>query len=167
MTMTGFIRKIVTNGYMPMIPILLWNIVAVPKLPSAFDPQVFNSGIPLSVLIVENIFRTIVFILPLFLKINIDSQRGRQGLLIYIFGCLLYFASWLMLMYAPQSTWSNSIFGFAAPAYLPIIWLVGISFMAEAYYFKISYARWHLIVPSIIFSVFHITHTYLVYTRIV
>jgi len=159
------IKIILTNGYIPIIPILVWNIIFISKLPFAYESKIFNSNIPLFLLIGENIFRSIVFILPLIFKTNIYTTQGKQGLIIYIFGSLVYFLSWLLLIYAPNSLWSNSLFGFTAPAYTPIIWLIGISIMADSYYFNITYSKWHFVLPCIVFSILHITHSLLVYLR--
>ncbi len=74
-----------------------------------------------------------------------------------------------MLIHMPDSLWSQSIVGFAAPAYTPVLWLVGISWMADSYYFerfsRITYSKWHYVIPSIGFSIFHITHSVFVYIR--
>jgi hypothetical protein len=159
------IKALLTNGYILIIPILVWNSLFTAKLPPAYDPKSFNSNIPLFILIGENIFRAIIFILPLLFKINITSVQGKQGFIIYIFGSILYYMSWLLLMFVPNSLWGSSIFGFVAPAYTPIIWLIGISLMVDSYYFKIPYAKWQFIIPCIIFSIFHVTHAVLVYLR--
>ena len=160
-------KKIFTNGYVLLMPIFVWNIIftLASKLPPAFNPNNFNNNIPPFILIGENLFRGIIFILPLFMLININKATGKKGLIIYGVGSALYYLSWLMLMYAPNSIWSNSALGFIAPAYTPIIWLVGMSLMADSYCLKIRYAKWHYIVSSVVFSVFHIAHTVLVYMR--
>lgn len=98
--------------------------------------------------------------------ITINKTAGKKGLIVYSIGSVFYYLSRLFLMYAPNSWWSTSALGFIAPAYTPIIWLVGIGLMADSYYFKIKYTKWHYIIPSIIFSIFHITHTILVYMRV-
>ncbi len=164
--MKKYIKKIFTNGFILLIPISVWNIIFSSKLPPAFDLKNFNSNIPPLILIGENLFRTIIFVIPLFMKINIHKTAAKRGLVVYIAGSVIYYLSWLVLMYAPNSMWSNNILGFAAPAYTPIIWLAGISLMTDSYYFKIKYNKWHFIIPSIAFSIFHITHTILIYMRI-
>ena len=157
-------RNLLTNGYIAIFPILGWNILLTSKLPLAYDPKSFNSNIPLTIIIGENIFRSIIFTMPLFFKLNI-IRFLKKGLIIFSFGVALYFSSWLMLIYAPDSGLSNSILGFAAPAYTPIIWLVGLSLMVDSYYFKLAYSKWHFIIPSIAFSIFHVSHTVYVYNR--
>jgi hypothetical protein len=159
------IKAILTNGCIPLLPIFAWNIIFVSKLPPAYDPKSFNDGIPSLLLLGENLFRTIIFVFPLLFKINIGTTQGKQGLIVYILGIFLYFASWLLQIYAPNLLLSKSMFGFAAPAYLPILWLIGISLMANSYYFNFIYSKWHYILPCIVFSIFHVTHTYLVYLR--
>lgn len=159
------LRKILTNGYIAILPIFVWNIFLTSKLPPAFDLNSFNSEIPFAIIIGENMFRSIIFILPLFFRLNISSSLDKKGVIAYSFGVVLYFLSWLMLIYAPNSGWSNSVLGFTAPAYTPIIWLVGLSLLVDSYYFKLAYSKWHFIVPSIAFSIFHISHTVYVYSR--
>ena len=159
------IKKIFTNCYIPLIPIFVWNIVLSSKLPSAFDPKSFNRDIPLLILVGENLFRSLIFVLPLLMKINISGIKGKIGVIIYALGTVLYFMSWLMLMYSPNSACSNNALGFIAPAYTPIIWLIGIGLMADSYYFRMKFTKWHFIIPSVAFSAFHITHALLVYLR--
>ena len=42
-------------------------------------------------------------------------------------GNLVYFASWLPLIYRPEAAWSRSAAGPLAPAYTPQIWLADIA----------------------------------------
>lgn len=160
------IKSLISNGYIPILPILIWNIIFTSKLPPAYEPRAFNSNIPLFLIIGENVFRTIIFILPIFVRFNISSKIGRRGLVIFLIGMLLYFASWILLIYAPNSVWSQSALGFAAPAYTPMIWLIGLSLMFDSYYFKLAYSKWHYIIPSFAFLCFHCTHSLFVYFRL-
>jgi hypothetical protein len=162
----SLVRKVLFNGFVLIIPILVWNIVFTSKLPSAFNPKSFNSGIPVFIVFGENIFRSIVFFMPLLFRIKLSSTIGKKGLLLFSTGALLYFISWLLLIYFPDSTWSVSLFGFAAPAATPLIWLIGLSLMADSYYFNLPFSKWHFIMPSVAFSIFHILHTLHVYNRI-
>ncbi len=88
-----------------------------------------------------------------------------MGLGLYIVGLAVYFASWLALIYFPESWWSLSLFGFLAPAYTPITWLVGIALIGREFYFNLRYRLWFFLVPSIAFLVFHNAHTIIVYSR--
>lgn len=164
-TKMNMFKQILTNGYIPLIPILIWNYIFISKLPLVYQPQFFNHEIPILITVGENLFRTIIFIMPLFFKLSFDETRQMKGLFVFIIGVLLYFISWLILMYMPDSTWSNNIFIFSAPAYTPIIWLIGLSMMVERYYF-FRYSKWHYITPSILFSIFHIYHSIYVFDRV-
>jgi len=159
------ISKFITNGYIPLIPILVWNFIFISKLPLAYKPQLFNHDIPMFIIVGENLFRSIIFILPLFFKLSIGKTIQRKGLVVFIVGVALYFLSWLMLIYMPESKWSNSVIGFSAPAFTPVIWLVGLSLMVEKYYF-FRYSKWHYILPAIFFSIFHIYHSIYVFNRV-
>lgn len=159
------IRKILGNSFILLTPILVWNVVFASKLPPAFSPESFNSGIPSLILAGENLFRIIIFSLPLFMKIGASRATWLKGLIVYATGSALYYLSWLALMRAPDSAWSNSAPGFIAPAYTPIIWLVGIGMMTDSYSFKVKYNKWHFICPGIAFTIFHVTHTAVVYMR--
>jgi len=158
----GLMKKILSNGYIAILPILFWNIFLTSKLPKAFDPKVFNSDIPLAIIICENIFRTLIFLMPLFFRLNITSSIHIKGVVIYSFGVLLYFVSWLLLIYEPTSIWSTSILGFAAPSYTPVIWLIGLSMLVKSYTFNWVYSKWHFILPSIAFSIFPTQFMYII-----
>ena len=160
----NIIKIILTNGYIPLIPIFIWNYIFMSKLPLVYQPQSFNHDIPMLISVGENLFRSIIFILPMFFKLSIEESRQRKGLVVFVIGVLLYFFSWLTLMYMPESTWSINILVFSAPAYTPIIWLVGLSMMVERYYL-FRYSKWHYIVPAILFSIFHIYHSIYVFDR--
>ncbi len=70
---------IFTNGFIPVIPVLIWNAVFTKKLPEEFGPESFDRGIPGPLLISENILRLLVFFLPLCTRINIISSIGQLG----------------------------------------------------------------------------------------
>jgi len=150
---------------MAIFPILVWNVLLASKLPPEYNPKLFNSNIPLAIIIGENAFRFIIFLLPLFFRLSVTTSLQKKGLIIFIFGIALYFSSWLMLIYAPNSDWSNNVLGFSSPAYSPIIWLIGLSLMVDSYYFKLTYSKWHFILPSLAFLIFHISHSIFVYYR--
>jgi len=161
----NLVQNILSNGFVAIIPVLVWNLIFTSKLPPAYEPESFNNNIPLTITIGENLFRFVVFLMPLLFRLNITSSSGKKGLIIYSFGMVLYFSSWLMHIYAPNSGWSNSVMGFTAPAYTPIIWLIGLSLLVDSYYFKLAYSKWHFIIPAIAFSIFHVAHAVYVYGR--
>ena len=149
-----------------LIPIFLWNLIFASKLPEPYQMNNFWSNVPKVIGISENILRVIVFLLPLLLKLEINESRQKIGLLIYMIGICLYFISWLMQIYFPESSWSRSVFGFVAPAYTTIIWLVGIGLIGNSLFVKVPYHYSIYIVFSVLFVVFHSIHSFIVYSRL-
>jgi len=159
------LKTIITNGYILIIPVIIWNISFLSSLPTPYQSEIFNYNIPLWIIVGENLFRTVIFIFPLFFKINIKISFENKGLITYLSGILIYFSSWLAIIIFPYSAWSTSVLGFSAPAYTPIIWILGLSMMVNSYYFKFNYSKWHFLLPSIILIFFHISHVIYVFNR--
>ncbi len=159
------VKKYLLSCFLLTIPVLLWNIVFANKLPKDFQPEVFSKDIPAFVKYGENISRIAVFMITVFMPLSISEKIQKQGILIYITGILLYFGSWLELIYFPYSGWSNSIAGFMAPAYTPLLWLIGIGITGNSFYFKLPYKRWFFISASVIFLIFHNFHAITIYLR--
>lgn len=152
------------NCFLLMCPIV-WNIVLTKKLPLNFQPAVFWKDVPPYLTYGENISRTIVFVLTILMPLRISTKTQKRGLLLYFIGTMLYFASWIALIYFPDSNWSNHIIGFTAPAYTPLLWLTGIGFIGNSFYQNLPYKRWFFISLSIIFLIFHNFHTIIIYLR--
>jgi hypothetical protein len=164
MKTTPFVNYLL-NGMLLLLPIMAWNMIFASKLPRLYSAEIFWKDIPPFIATGENLFRLIVFILPLLMPLRIETSTQKIGLWLYIAGTAIYFVSWLAQMYLPQSAWSLSAFGFLAPAYTPLIWLVGIGLIGSALYFSSPYRSWMYIVTSIIFIGFHLTHATTVYLR--
>ena len=156
-------RKYLLNCFLLTLPILAWNILLTNKLPKALQPEIFWNKIPAFLTYGENISRTMVFALTLFMPLSIATSLQKKGLILYIGGTLLYFASWLVLIYFPNSQWSNSLLGFMAPAYTPLLWLIGIGLIGDSFYFNFTFRLWFFISTSILFLVFHNLHTYRIF----
>jgi hypothetical protein len=62
---------------------------------------------------------------------------------------LIYFASWLPLIYARETAWSKSAAGLLAPAYTPLIWLAGIALVGGS---------WPYALASLLFVGLHVYH---------
>jgi len=153
------------NCLLLLLPIMAWNLIFASKLPWAYSEEVFSKNIPSFIASGENIFRLIVFILPVLMPLRIEMQSQKFGLWLYIAGTAIYFVSWLAQIYFPQSAWSLSAWGFLAPAYTPLIWLVGIGLIGSAFYFSSPYRSWMYIITSVVFLGFHLSHALTVYLR--
>ncbi len=159
------IKKYFFNCFLLTIPILLWDYIFTDKLPKAFQPEIFWKDIPSFITYGENISRLIMFVFISLMPLKIITQKQRNGLLLYIAGTLLYFVAWSVLMYLPNTAWSNSVLGLLAPAYTPLLWLIGIGFIGESLFFRIPFRRWLYFLIVIAFLIFHNWHTYLIYFR--
>jgi hypothetical protein len=159
------IKKYFFNSFLLTIPVLLWDYIFTDKLPKAFQPEIFWKDIPSFITYGENISRLLMFIFISFMPLKIITNKQKSGLLLYVTGILLYFAAWIILMYLPNTTWSNSVLGLLAPAYTPLFWLIGIGFIGDSLFFKIPFKHWLYFLIVIIFLIFHNWHTYLIYFR--
>lgn len=63
--------------------------------------------------------------MPIITEIDVTKIAGNIGIHIFITGVIVYFFTWLFLIYYPNSKWSKSLIGFCGPGFTPIIWLVG------------------------------------------
>ena len=158
-------KQYLLSCFILTLPIMLWNVVLTNKLPKDFQPEIFWKNIPAYLTYGENISRTIVFLLTLLMPLSISTKTQKTGLFLYVCGTLLYFASWLALIYFPDTRWSKSIFGFIAPAYTPLMWLMGIGLIGNSFYFNLPYRRWFFILTSFLFLIFHNYHAITVYFR--
>jgi hypothetical protein len=126
---------------------LIWNIIFGAKITQ--EQITSDAHSPAWLLGAENVFRLVTFILPMLLCMKLDTSLGKFGLAVYIIGTLIYFASWIPLMVAPQSAWSQSIPGLFAPRLTPLISLIGIALIA---------ASWPYGLLATIFIFFHTWH---------
>jgi hypothetical protein len=148
-----------------LAPAILWNIALSKRLPPAFQPSVFWNNIPRPLGLAENTLRIAVFALPFFMPLELAATAATPALAVFALGNLLYFSSWLALMANPDSRWSKSALGFAAPSYTPVIWLLGISLLGQKLYWGTFYHWWMHFILCIAFLAAHISHTLLVHRR--
>jgi len=115
--------------------LLAWNLILGPKITDTRITSDEHSRKWL--LMAENILRIFVFTLPLLIPLHLDEPLRKLGLIVYISGTLVYFASWLPLILAPQSTWSNSTIGLMAPRITPLLGFLGIALIGESWLYGI------------------------------
>ncbi len=157
--------KYLFNCMLLLLPIIVWNLIFSSKLPALYSKEVFWKDIPPFITNGENVFRLLVFVFPVLMPIRIETQIQKLGLTLYIAGTAIYFISWLAQIYFSQSAWSLSALGFLAPAYTPLIWLVGIGLIGSTLYFAFPYRPWMYITIAAIFTGFHLSHATTVYLR--
>lgn len=142
------------------------NWALMPWLPSALQREVFWDQVPSSLAAAENILRVMVFAMPFLMPLRVDGKKGRGWLLVFAIGMVLYGASWMLLILAPDSAWSRSGVGFLAPAYTPALWLGGLARLGKRMYWGNWYRPWMYILLSGLFLIAHVSHAALVYSRI-
>ena len=160
------IKQFLLNCFLLVIPIFIWNIILINYLPQTYGHDIFGAAIPKYIDGGENILRLILFGLPLFMALSIQSQQERIGFIIYLFGIFLYFTSWILVIIYPQSGWSMSAIGFTAPAFTTIIWFIGIGLIGHKGTINIPNLSWIYISLSILFVVIHTIHAYVVFQRL-
>lgn len=159
------LQKYFFNCFLLVIPALVWNIVLAKQLPEPFQPYVYGDNIPSFLAYGESVSRIVMLSITCLMPIHITTSTQKRGILLYTLGMVLYFLSWLALIYFPGSSWSKSVIGFMSPALTPFLWLAGISLIGNTFYCNLSYRRWFFVVPSIVFLVFHNLHAYMIYVR--
>jgi len=154
------------NCFWLLLPILAFNAIFAKYLPPQYQSASFWNNIPAWIAIPENLLRLPVFLLPVMMRFPVSSLRRTLGLALYIAGTSIYFAAWAMQIAFPESSCATSILGFMAPAYTPILWIVGIGLIGNtAIFHPLPYQPWIYFSLSGLFLVFHNLHTWLVYTR--
>jgi hypothetical protein len=119
------------NCFWLILPLLVWNLIPGLRIN---DPRVTSDAhSPQWLLIAENVFRILVFALPVLIPLphGVDwlSTLPQAGMAVYILGTLLYFCSWLPLLLAPATTWSHTPAGLLAPRLTPYLSFLGIALL--------------------------------------
>ena len=159
------LRYVKNTGWL-LVPVLLWNAALSPRLPRAFSPEVFWRDIPFLLSATENSLRVAVFALPFLAPFELACKRQKIGIVVFGVGLAVYFASWLPLVSFPGSAWSLSAAGFLAPAYTPLVWLLGLALLMQRLHWQSPYRWWLYLVLSIAFLTAHISHAAIVFARL-
>lgn len=137
----------ILNCFWLLVPILLWNAIFTPKLTQ--DGFQADDHVPSWILIAENVLRMLVFFLPLLLPLQWSDGWGKAGLAIYLVGTLIYFTSWLPLVYVADAPWSTSALGILAPFFTPLIVFMGLGLVGQSWLYLgvsalfIAVHSWH------------------------
>ncbi len=135
------------NCFWLLIPLLLWNIILGPRIN---DERIISDAFsPIWLLALENITRMVVFALPLLIPLRLNDRLSKAGLSLFIAGTIIYFASWLPLLLAPTSTWSQSASGLLAPRLTPLLPFFSIALLGR---------NWLYATASVVFIFAHTLH---------
>ena len=119
------------NCFLLILPLLAWNLVLGGRFT---DPRVTSDAhSPKWLLVAENVTRILVLALPLLIPLQVKDAWSKTGLVIHVAGTLVYFASWLPLIYAQASDWSSSPAGLLAPRLTPFLSFLGIALIGKSW----------------------------------
>jgi hypothetical protein len=164
MTRAALAHYALSCGWL-LLPAAAWNIALAKHLPPTFQRVEFWRDVPAPLAVAENGLRIAVFAVPFLMPLELAAHSAARALFIFGAGTLLYFASWLALIWLPESRWSRSPWGFAAPAYTPMLWLVGIGLLGDRLFWGTFYRWWMYFALCVAFLAAHVTHTMLVHSR--
>ena len=164
MNAAGWTHYVVSCGLLTL-PILAWNVACTQYLPPPLASADFNRGIPPVVHYTEITLRMTVMVLPFLMPLDLKTAARRRGLWLFLAGTLVYVLAWIPLMVAPQSAWSTSRAGFLAPAYTPLLWLVGLGLTGGRLYRPLPFKPWIYLLLACAFVAVHVTHAQMVYAR--
>ncbi len=148
-----------------LLPAIAWNLAFTSTLMPAYAMAEFWRDIPAPLAFAENALRAVVFGLPFAMPLHLTSTRERSALAVFVLGTLVYFASWLPLMYWPQSAWSASVLGSLAPTWTPIVWLPALAMLGQRLFWGKRYRWWMYLLACIGFLAAHVGHAAFVTLR--
>ncbi len=159
-------RRYVASGGTLTIPILVWNVACARYLPAPYSSSGFDRDVPFALLLSENLLRVAVIGLPFFMPLDLSTTAQRRRLALFVAGAVIYVASWVPLMVAPSAAWSTSLVGSLAPAYTPLIWLVGLGLLGGRRVGPWPLRRGVYLTLVAAFVTVHVAHAGVVYARI-
>lgn len=118
------------NCFLLLIPPLVWNIIFYNKLPEFYKENSASKKLN----IIENILRILCFGFTIFIPIQLEGKLFLSGLLIYNAGLLIYFTSWLYVIFFNRKSKKNIII-MLSPAFTSLIWLAGICIIGNSLIF--------------------------------
>jgi hypothetical protein len=156
----------VANCFWLMLPPMAISGLLGGDLPAVFQAETFWQDIPVWISWTENLSRILLIGLTVLMPFSAVTALQRWGVAAYSLGLVLYgLALWLLIVF-PDSNWSTSLFGFAAPAYAPLFWLLGIGLIgSRGDGVTLRTASWLYAASAIVFLISHNVHTLLIYAR--
>ena len=160
--MRGF-STYLANCFWLLIPIFVWNLVFYRSLPAIYTSESAWGGISPWIVYGEHVLRALVFLIPLLMVFELGTGIQKAGLAVYVVGLLVYFASWVMQMWFPDSGWDRSAVWFSATAWTPLIWLTGIAMIGQRSFLPISQISWIYMGLAVAFVSVHTAHSVLAF----
>ena len=133
------------------------------SLPEVYASESVWGGISPWIVYGEHVLRAMVFLVPLLLVFGLGTSVQKAGLAVYVVGMLIYFASWAMQIWFPDSGWDKSAVLFSATAWTPLIWLTGIGMIGQKSFLPFSQMSWIYMGLAVAFVSVHTAHSVLAF----
>ena len=141
------------NCFLLFIPIIMFNVIFTKYLPEKYLQNISHK-----IVTIENIFRLILIIFSIIMKINFNKIKGKIGLFVYVIGVIIYFTSYFIII-NNHNTFLGKYFIIQLSGYWSaIIWLIGIGLIGNKLLIKIPYHYSIYLILSIIFTIVHTFH---------
>jgi len=164
----GFFQRLLRSGIWLWLPPLVASFAFWPNLGPSYQPDIFWHDIPSVLGIVENTSRFGVITFSALLLMSWRTHSERTGWIIYTVGFALYALCQWAIVLGPTGWWATSAFGFLAPAYTPIIFVVGIGLIgSKPITSQLMWVRWLFWPTAVVFLFSHNTHALMVFLRTV
>ena len=121
-----------SNGFLLVIPVLIWNVVFWRLLPAGAGTSV---PVPASLQWAEHILRAMVFGIPVLLTIQSRGSLGRVGWAVYLAGIVAYFASWIPWLEGYESDAITLLLG---PYLTPMLVFAGIATLSRSWMYALT-----------------------------
>ncbi|WP_299347794.1 hypothetical protein [uncultured Maritalea sp.] len=149
------------------VPPLVASFAFWPNLGAAYQPKEFWRDIPPLLGLVENVSRFVVIALSVVMLLEWRGSTQRVGLFVYAIGLSLYICCQWAIVADPTGAWATSAIGFLAPAYTPIIWVIGIGLIgSRPVYDRIPWRNSVFFGLAGVFLAAHNAHAWLVFSRL-
>ena len=158
MNFINIIFKYINNCFLFFVPILIFNILFFKKLPTHYLKNISHP-----IITAETITRIITIVFSTIMAINIQNKIEKTGIIIYIIGIIIYFTSYFIEIYAPDTLFGKKIIFILAPYWTSIIWLIGIGLVGNNLFINIPYHFTVYLMLSAVFATIHTIHGYLCY----
>jgi hypothetical protein len=135
------------NGFWLILPAIIWNVIFAPRLtaPGFTD----DSAVPQAILWPELVLRILLFATPILLALKLPLSK--PWLTALVLGYVLYFASWLPHLMAPDGRLAQNPLIIIGPAITPLIWLMAIAALTGSRLYAAA---------GLVFIVVHVTHQF-------